>query len=150
MLANASSNLCPSDDFSHDKFSVELIYKSSIPDNITNWRVFEDDEQIINFLHSEDTFKGLVIDDEQHESLLQASDSKEKPEHSNGMPKNIIKLEKLFDLQDKFKRLTNTKISSSSLLYEVVNLGTEKNTQNINLGKNCTHVERASFMKLFK
>ena len=98
MLANAASNLCPSDDFSHDKFSVELIYRPSIPDNITNWRVFEDADQIINFLHSEDTFKGLVIDNEQHEALLQASASKEKPEHSNTMPKNIVKLEKLFDL----------------------------------------------------
>ena len=75
MLANATSNLFPSDDFSHDKFSVELIYRSLIPDNITNWRVFEDDEQIINFLHSKDTFKGSVIDDEQHEALLQASAS---------------------------------------------------------------------------
>ena len=94
MLDNAASNLCPSDDFSHDKFSIELIYRSSFLDNITNWRVLEDDEQIINFLHSEDTFKGLVIDDEQHESLLQASSSEEKPKHSNIIPKNIVKLEK--------------------------------------------------------
>jgi hypothetical protein len=75
ILANVASNFCLSDDFSHDKFSIELIYRSSIPDNIMNWRVFEDDEQIINLLHLEDTFKGLVIDDEQHESLLQASAS---------------------------------------------------------------------------
>ena len=107
MLANAASNLCPSDDFSHNIFSVEFIYRPSIPDNITDWRVFEDDEQIINFLHSEDTFKRLVIDDEQHEALLQASASEEKPEHSNTMPKNIVRLEKLFDLQNKFKRSTN-------------------------------------------
>lgn len=66
------------------------------------------------------------------------------------MPKNIIRLEKLFDLQDKFKRLANTKTSSSSLLYEVVNLGTKQNPRNINLGKNCTPVERATFRKLFK
>ena len=98
MLANATSNLCPSDNFSHDKFSVEFIYRPSIPDNLTNWRLFEDDEQNINFLHSEDTFKGLVIDDEQHEALLQALVSKEKPENSNTMPKNIVRLEKLFDL----------------------------------------------------
>ena len=64
MLVNAASNLCPIDDFSHDKFSVELIYRPLIPDNIMNWRVFEDDEHIINFLHSEDAFKGSVIDDE--------------------------------------------------------------------------------------
>ena len=72
MMANATSNLFLSDDFSHDKFSIELIYKTSILNNITNWRVFEDNEQIINFLHLEGAFKGSVIDDEQHESLLQA------------------------------------------------------------------------------
>ena len=43
MLANVGSNLCPSDDFCQDKFSTELIYRLLIPDNITNWRVFEDD-----------------------------------------------------------------------------------------------------------
>ena len=150
MLANAASNLCPSDDFSHKKFSVELIYRSSVPDNITNWRVFEDDEQIINFLHSEDTFKGSVIDDEQHEALLQASASEEKPEHSNIIPKNIVRLEKLFDLQEKFKRPTNTKTRSSTLLYEAINLGTEQDPKNINLGKNCTPAEKATFMKLFR
>ena len=64
MLANAASNLCPSDNFSRDEFSVELIYRSSIPDNIMNWRVFEDDKQIINFLHLEDTFKASVRDNE--------------------------------------------------------------------------------------
>ena len=98
MLANVTSNLCPSDDFSNEIFSIELIYGLSIPDNITNWTIFKDDEQIINFLHSDDTFKGSVIDDEKHEALLQDSASKEKSEHSNGMPKNIVRLEKLFDL----------------------------------------------------
>ena len=89
--------------------------------------MFEDDEQIINFLHSENTFKGSVKNDEMHEALLQASTSKEKPEHSNGMPKNIVRLEKLFDLQDKVRSPTNTKTSSSSLRYEAVNLSTKHN-----------------------
>ena len=150
MLASAASNLCPSDDFSHNKFYVELIYRLSIPDNITNWRVFEDDKQIINFIHSEDTFKESVIDDEQHEALLQSSTSEEKPEHSNTMPKNIVRLEKLFNLQEKFRRPNNTKTSSSTLLYEAVNPSTEQDPKNINLGKNCTHAERTTFMKLFK
>ena len=124
MLANAASNLCLSDDFSHNKFYVELIYRSLIPDNIMNWRVLEDDDEITNFLHSEDTFKGSIIDYEQHEALLQASTLEEKPKNSNGMPKNIIKMEKLFDLQEKFRRPTNTKRNKLSLLYEAVNLGT--------------------------
>ena len=45
MLANATYNLCPSGDFSHNKFSGELIYRPSIPDTIKNWRVFQDDEK---------------------------------------------------------------------------------------------------------
>ena len=112
--------------------------------------MFEDDEQIINFLHFEDMFKGLVIDDEQHEALLQASTSEEKPEHSNIIPKNIVRLEKLFDLQEKFRRPTNTKARSWTLIYEFVNLGIEQEPKNINLGKNCTSAEKAAFMKLFK
>ena len=44
MMANATSNISPSDEFSHDKFSIKLIYKPSIPDNIINWRIFDDDK----------------------------------------------------------------------------------------------------------
>ena len=112
--------------------------------------MFEDDEEIINFLHSEDTFKGSVIDDEQHEALLQASTLEEKPKQSNIIPKNIVRLEKLFDLQEKFRKPTNTKNRSSTLLYEVVNLGTKQDPKNINLGKNCTTAKKATFMKLFR
>jgi hypothetical protein len=32
--------------------------------NISNWKVFESDEQIINFLINQDNFKDLAIDDE--------------------------------------------------------------------------------------
>ena len=37
MLDNVASNICLSDDFSHDKFSIELIYRALILDNIMNW-----------------------------------------------------------------------------------------------------------------
>ena len=66
------------------------------------------------------------------------------------MHKNISMLEKLFDLQEKFRISTNPKTSISTLLYEVVNLSTEQDPKNINLGKNCTHAERITFMKFFK
>jgi hypothetical protein len=35
-----------------------------MPNNISNWKVFEGDEQIINFLTNQDNFKDLAIDDE--------------------------------------------------------------------------------------
>ena len=56
----------------------------------------------------------------------------------------------MFDLSDKIKRPTNTKISSSSLRYEGVNIGNEQNSHNINLGTSCTHVEKERFMRLFR
>ena len=92
MLANVASNLSPSDDFFHDNFFVELIYKSLIPNNITNWRIFYDEEQILNFLHLEDTFNGSIIEYEQHEALLQVSTSEDNLEYNNIMPKNIVRL----------------------------------------------------------
>jgi hypothetical protein len=60
ILANVASKLIPSEGIMPDTFSVELLYKPSIPDNITNWRVFEDDQQIINFLHMKDTFRRFI------------------------------------------------------------------------------------------
>ena len=56
----------------------------------------------------------------------------------------------MFDLQDKFRRPTNTKTRNSSLLYEAVNLNTEQNPKNVNLGKICTQVERIAFINLFR
>jgi hypothetical protein len=43
---------------------MELLYKPSVPNNIRNWKFFEGDEQIINFLTNQKNFKDLVIDDE--------------------------------------------------------------------------------------
>ena len=98
ILENVASNLSPSDDFTHDTFSVELIYGSSIPENITTWKIFDDDQQIIYFLHSKDTFKVLVNDDKQHEVLLQDSTLEDKLEFNNPIPKNIFGMETYFKL----------------------------------------------------
>jgi hypothetical protein len=44
--------------------TVELLYKLSVPNNISNWKVFEGDEHIIKFLTNQDNFRDLAIDDE--------------------------------------------------------------------------------------
>jgi hypothetical protein len=53
LLSNVASILIPSTDFSLDKFLVEFIFRPLVLDNITNWRVFYDDGQIINFIRQE-------------------------------------------------------------------------------------------------
>jgi len=56
LLANFTSKLFPAEGLSPNAFSIELLFRPSVPDNVTNWRVFDDDQQIISFLHMEDTF----------------------------------------------------------------------------------------------
>ena len=53
-----------------DSFSVELLFRSSIPDIIANWRVFNNDEQLIDFLTLKDTFKDAVINEMTHDEDL--------------------------------------------------------------------------------
>jgi ribonuclease HI len=44
LLANVASKLLPAEGLSPDAFFVELLFRPSVPDNITNWRVFDDDQ----------------------------------------------------------------------------------------------------------
>jgi hypothetical protein len=70
LLANVASKLLPGEGLSPNVFSIELFFRPSIPDNITNLRVFDDDQQIINFLHMKDTFQGAIIDEGTHDENL--------------------------------------------------------------------------------
>jgi ribonuclease HI len=44
LLANVASRIIPPKNLLPDTFSMEFLYRPSIPDNVTNWRVFDDDE----------------------------------------------------------------------------------------------------------
>jgi len=70
LLANVASKLIPAMEMPTNAFYVQLLFRPSIPDNITNFRVFDDDEQIINFLASKDVFKDAAIDDQEHDERL--------------------------------------------------------------------------------
>ena len=63
-MATTASRLSPLEDYEASRFTVEFIYRPSVPKNISNWKVFEGDEEIINFLTNQDNFRGLAIDDE--------------------------------------------------------------------------------------
>lgn len=49
LLANVASRLIPLEDYNLDIFSIELIFCASIPNNLTNWFVFNDAEDIVIF-----------------------------------------------------------------------------------------------------
>jgi hypothetical protein len=157
LLANVASKLLPAYGLSPSTFSVELLFRPFVPNNTTSWRVFEDDQQIINFLHMEETFQGAVIDEQTHDDNLRdftVIPNPKPPEALSDMvnfiPKSVVRLEKFYDFEDKFKKTVNCKTNSSSLIYEKVNLGTNENPQFINLGLGCSKQEKAAFIKLFK
>eukprot|EP00253_Pinus_taeda_P002787 PITA_02787 len=95
LLANVASKLLPSKDYSSDRFSVELIFRPSIPDNVTNWRVSNHDEEILNFLTSDKSYDHQIIDESDHDLQM-----KEKQEE-NSIPKPVVKLEDLYDIKDR-------------------------------------------------
>jgi hypothetical protein len=157
LLDNVASKLFPTEGLSPNAFFVELLFKPSILENITNWRVFDDDQKIIHFLHMEETFQGEVIDkgtnDENLRDFTVIPDPRSPKSASdmvNSIPKFVVMLEIFYDLHDKFIKSVNCKMNSSSLTHEKVNLGTKDNPQCINLGLGCSKQEKVAFIKLFK
>ena len=58
LLATSAARLVPT----NNQYSIELLFRPAIPDNITNLRLFDDDPQILEFLTNDESFKGVVID----------------------------------------------------------------------------------------
>ena len=107
-LAVSDARLVPT----NNKCAIELIFRPTVPYNITNLRVFDDDEQMINFLTNEENSKDFVIDDEEHQANLK---NKEVTK-GNFIPKGVRSLEGMFDLHNKLKNPANVKTNSSSML----------------------------------
>lgn len=84
-LENASTRLSPV----RDSFFVDILYKPSILDNITNLSIFNDDKQILHFLVNVDVFKDVVIDEDEHKKELQDASCENK---ENSMLKGMVSL----------------------------------------------------------
>lgn len=65
--ANVLANVAARMSLLRDDFSIEILYKLPVPDNITNLRAFDDDQQILYFMANADVFKDTTIDKDGHE-----------------------------------------------------------------------------------
>ena len=81
LLATSAARLVPT----NNQCFFELLFRPSVPDMITNLRVFDDDHQIIECLTNDEVFKGAIIDDEEHQA---------KMKYDNFIPKGVRTLEK--------------------------------------------------------
>jgi hypothetical protein len=153
-LATAASRLSPLEYYEASQFTVELLYKPVVPNNISNWKVFEGDEQIINFFTNQDNFKDFAIDDEFfEEQITEVGPQIDQPTYrskSHTILKEITNLENLFDLKERFKGSKNVKTGSSCPMHETINLRTPENPKNVNLGKKISKEERKAYLKLFR
>jgi hypothetical protein len=90
------------------KYDVEVKYKPFIPDNVKQWKVFEDDLEIKIFLETVDEFSSLHIDqDHDSESNPHAEVFLNKiVDHhivqlpTNHILKGLVPLERLFNRND--------------------------------------------------
>jgi hypothetical protein len=90
------------------KYDVGVKYRPSVPNNIKNWKVFEDDNEIKKFLESVDEFSALHIDQyHDYESSPHADVFLNKIANhhivqlpSNHILKGLVPLEILFDGND--------------------------------------------------
>ena len=137
-LANAATRFTPL----RDGFSIEMIYKPSVPENVTNLRVFDDNQKVLDFMLNSEVFRDAIIEEDEHDQVLQETREERR---ENPMPKGIVSLEKLFDLQNRFRGTPNTKVQSSILAHQQVNLGIDKDAKFFNLRKECSDQERQAF-----
>ena len=143
MFPNTASRLIPPEVLSPDTFSIELMYRPSLPDNVTIWKIFDDDVQILDFFTTHDTFKYFNIDEVKHEKSLY-----DNTFPSNWIPKSVLNLERIYDLQFKLKGNPSCKTQSSTLNHRTINLGTKKNPQFINIGLTCSPEEERKFSQI--
>jgi hypothetical protein len=97
----------------------------------------------------DEVFQEHLVEIDPHKQIGETDQSTDKPRF-HMIPKGVANLENLFDLRERFKGSTNTKIGSSCPMYETINLGTLENPKNINLGKTISKEERKSYLKLFR
>jgi hypothetical protein len=112
-LAKAATNFIPPTILKL-KYHIDMRHKPSIPNNVHYWQIFEDDEQIKQFLEMIDEFSETHIDQENQNDPVWIMQERENPKKfkdrianhrilllkNNQIPKGLILLERMFDQND--------------------------------------------------
>ena len=124
-LAKAASNLKIPMNYSN-KFEIHVKHCPTVPENQRCWKVFQDDEEINEFLQNEGKFKDSSIDTENDNGIdnIQVNQMEVMQLKDNIIPKGLIPLEELFDQDDVAFKPT---LRPTEKGVEEVNIGTAKN-----------------------
>lgn len=140
-LAQVASSLAPLAMEGLKKFTVESTSVPLLPNNVTNFQIFEDDKHILDFLTNSDVFLSHIIDEEDIEEL------EFDPEgilnlKTNTIPKGMVELETIFDV-DKLQTIKSQITEGSAC--ETINLGSDE-VKNVFIGKACTLEEKEGIL----
>ena len=125
------------------RFLVELAITSSILDNITNFQVFQDDQNILEFIMCNGLFKGQEIDDtpkdKPKDDELEGEDGIINLK-TNLIPNGMVDLERIFDWDESThsKRSIEEKEIEE---YDSYNLGIEEYTKMVRIRMECNPQE---------
>jgi hypothetical protein len=142
ILTSVPATLQPCEEMFRDQFKMKVIFRPSIHDNLEHWQVFNDDAQILRFLHSMKEFSGSQIN-----FLAKSMNLRVEDLPNDSLPKGVVPLERMFDRHDMYKG--KPVVDQSDEAFEF-NLGSENNTRMIKIGKGTTPIERESIANLIR
>ncbi|KAH9295070.1 hypothetical protein KI387_038658, partial [Taxus chinensis] len=118
---------------------IHVIVRPAVPDNNTSWQVFENDQQIVNFLQEEAEFSARNQD-----RLEQQYGDQVVQLRTNKLPKGLVTLESIFNPNDQFrKEKANIQVKREDS--EPILVGEGKTLQ---IGKVATEQEKSDFIQL--
>ena len=97
-LAVAASTLQRSPELVEEEVKMEVIFRPSVPDNVDNWQVFDDDKQVIKFLNNIGEFADFHISEDKEGCYYT-----EESQKLNPAPRKVVSLERAFDREDGHK-----------------------------------------------
>jgi ribonuclease HI len=134
---------------------VEIKYRSSVPDNVKHWKVFEDDLEIEQFLQSVDEFSALHIDEDPDvegdphpgEFLNKIANHQIIQLPSNYILKGLVSLEILFDGNDV---AVKGRVSGDDADTTECNIGTREEPKFVRLSRDLTREQRSEYTELLR
>ena len=130
---------------------VELQNRPSIPDNVENWQVFEDDKDILQFMLSEENYFSQELDCSAFTEIIDGKKIVLGQEilqlKTNKLSKRLVMLENAFDNQDRF--ISEVKDEKPEELEEV-NLRTNETPKKVYIGKKISPKIRKSLISVLR
>lgn len=151
-LAVSASLLLPHPKFKSDTYRIEMIYRPRVPDNVNHWQVFNDDEQLKEFIACVGDFAENFFEGSEHSGKPIGEESTEEGEviqlQGNRIPKGLVSLEHLFGRKDDSALKRDVDVGETKEEHDKINIGTDANPKMIAIGKTCSVGEKEKLTKL--